>query len=563
MEVHTETKIDETKIQDLTVQVAEPAELNGTITNNLESLESSLLANHSNGHQRSTEVLSLSSNHTGESSQDLPESVRALMEKADLLFQRLSTNTSLLDKLKKDLIEAKLKYTQAQSELVTAENDGAKLRKLKESESLNFGEIVADLVSAIFETRSENGKVEEKEAIQTFSGLLEKVESAVEKGHDFKIEFTFMSDQGQSNTKIGGQALKLKPLTGEKFEKKWYKLSSFFSGLKEPVSLESLKKNPGQVECSEQDVQKLEKEILPLGKSNLEKGKKLLKSFLKQKFLPMSLRPRLWKSFLPNPAGINKKLYSCHKKSVETLSCGLGQFGSESVIRSFVGNSVKTLGIHVAPEGVESAVRVLQVFELMHPDIGFLPGIEKLVLLLRHLIGIDEDNAFVLMYNIYFSSDLLWAILTCDPTAIQQQLNSMASVLLTFSECAEMYKINKQAFDRFFLQSALGLFVGTFSPDISEKIIDCYTVIGDLAFFGVMIPVLRAFGNFDLRGTDPDQAVEYILKSTREILDVEMTQSLITIMNNRSQIEDVVKKTKEVGAAQSAQQQAKGLPVQK
>ena len=519
------------------------------------------VGNPSKGGQRSTEVLSLSSGQSGDSSNDLPESVRVLMEKADLLFQRLSTNTSLLDKLKKDLIEAKLKYTQAQSELVTAENDGAKLRKLKESESLNFGEIVADLVSAIFETKSENGKVEEKEAIQTFSALLEKVETAVEKGHDFKIEFTFMSDQGQTSTKKGGQVAKLKPLTGDKFEKKWYKLSSFFSGLKEPISIDSLKKNPSQAECSEQDIAKLEKEIIPLGKSNLEKGKKQLKALLKQKFLPMAQRPKVWKAFLPNPAGVNKKLYACHRKSIESLSAG-GPFGSEPVIRMFVTQTVKTLGIAVSPEGEQSVIRVLQVFELMHPDIGFLPGMEKLVLLLRGLIGIDEENSFVLMYNLYFSSDLLWAILTCDPSGIQQQLNAMASVLLTFSEFAEMYKMNKQAFDRFFLQTVLSLFVGIFSPDISEKILDVYAAIGDLVFFGVMIPVLRAFGNFDLRGVEPEKAVEYISKSTRDILDVEMTQNLLTLMNNRAQIEDVVKKSREAGA-QTSQQPTKTVSAQK
>lgn len=524
-----------------------------------DTLKASPVSDHLHEKQRSTEVLSLSSTPSGDSSQDLPESVRNLMEKADLLFQRLSTNNSLLDKLKKDLIEAKLRYTQAQSELVTAENDGAKLRKLKESESLNFGEIVSDLVSAIFETRSENGKVEEKEAIQTFSSLLEKVESAVEKGHDFKIEFTFMSDQGQSSAKKGGQVAKLKPLTGDKFEKKWYKLSSFFSGLKEPVSVESLKKNPSQVESSEQDVQKLEKDILPLGKSNIEKGKKLLKSFLKQKFLPMGHRCRLWKAFLPNPAGINKKLYACQRKSVENLSAGFGQFGSEPVIRSFVAESVKKLGITVSAEGQESVVRILQVFELMHPDVGAVPGMEKLVLLLRILVGIEEENSFVLMYNLFFSSDLLWAILTCDPSAIQQQLNSMASVLLTFSEFAEMYKINKQAFDRFFLQSVVSLFVGIFSPDISEKIIDCYTVIGDLVFFGIMIPVLRAFGNFDLRGVESDKAVEHITKCARDLLDVELTQQLLTVMNNRSQLEEVVKKAKEAGTlAAAAQTSGKG-----
>src|SRR3990167_6732029 len=139
----------------------------------------------------------------------------------------------------------------------------------------------------------------------------------------------------------------------------------------------------------------------------------------------MGHRCRLWKAFLQNPAGINKKLYACQRKSVENLSAGFGQFGSEPVIRSFVAESVKKLGITVSAEGQESVARILQVFELMHPDVGAVPGMEKLVLLLRILVGIEEENSFVLMYNLFFSSDLLWAILTCDPSAIQQQLNKI------------------------------------------------------------------------------------------------------------------------------------------
>lgn len=146
-----------------------------------------------------------------------------MIQKADLLFQKISTNTSLLDKLRKDLVEAKLKYGQLQTELVTAENEGAKLRKLKESESMNFGEIIEDLISIVFERLIIDDGVEKKEveSLKTFSALVDKISEAVDKGQNFNVDFTFMNlddcEGGKLLTK--GNDDVLKPLKGEKFEK--------------------------------------------------------------------------------------------------------------------------------------------------------------------------------------------------------------------------------------------------------------------------------------------------------------------------------------------------------
>ena len=100
-----------------------------------------------------------------------------------------------MDKLKKELCDAKLRYTQLQTDLSTAENDGAKLRKLKESQSINFGEIVDDLITIVFETTTIEEGIERKdiESLQTFAGLVNKLSTAVERGQNFNVKFTFMN----------------------------------------------------------------------------------------------------------------------------------------------------------------------------------------------------------------------------------------------------------------------------------------------------------------------------------------------------------------------------------
>ena len=145
-----------------------------------------------------------------------------MLEEADNLFYRISTNSSLLDKLRKDLIEAKYRYGMCQTDLANAENDSIKLKKTKDSQSLNFGEIVSDLVSIVFEEYKDSGEQNEVEALQTFAGLLTKINSAVESGSNFKIEFTFMNSEDTATRAVvrnSGDREKLIPLTGDKFDK--------------------------------------------------------------------------------------------------------------------------------------------------------------------------------------------------------------------------------------------------------------------------------------------------------------------------------------------------------
>lgn len=60
-----------------------------------------------------------------------------MMEEADLLFKKINTSLSLLDKLRKDLIDAKLKYASNQIDLanVAASNGGReRQREAEEAE---------------------------------------------------------------------------------------------------------------------------------------------------------------------------------------------------------------------------------------------------------------------------------------------------------------------------------------------------------------------------------------------------------------------------------------------
>ena len=120
-------------------------------------------------------------------------------------------------------MEAKLKYGQFQTELATAENESAKQRKIKESESMNFGEIIEDLISIVFERDiCEDGvDKQEVESLQTFASLVDKISDAVEKGQNFKIDFMFMNvddcERGRLQASPGEDKPKI--LKGDKFDK--------------------------------------------------------------------------------------------------------------------------------------------------------------------------------------------------------------------------------------------------------------------------------------------------------------------------------------------------------
>ena len=181
------------------------------------------------------------------------------------------------------------------------------------------------------------------------------------------------------------------------------------------IVLKALKKNPGMVECSEADNNYLEKIILPWAKSNLPKAKKETRELLKTKFLPMNLRSRLWKRFVENPGNITKKTYIAYRDLVQKQTAANPSYASSSIIEQNVNSSIKLLTIEPANQQTEvknSVTRMLLVFEYFQPDVGYVIGTEKLVYFLRRLM--DEETCFIIFYNIYFTSEFLWGLLTND-----------------------------------------------------------------------------------------------------------------------------------------------------
>lgn len=485
----------------------------------------------------------------------LTKHLRELLEKADILFHKVSTNASLLDKLRKDLVDAKIKYGQFQTELATAENEGIKLRKLKESESMNFGEIIEDLISIVFERSVYEDGTERKEieSLQTFAALVARISDAVDKGQNFKIDFTFMNvddcEGGRLQASAGNE--KPKPLKGDKFEKsnfwllEWFGLKLFFPKMKEPITIDALKKNPAVVECVEADVNYLEKIMMPLCKSNISKARRELRDFTKAKFFPMSIRPKLWKRTIHNIAGMTKKLYKLYCESIEKHKVSLpgedhSLFGSQQIIETSLAACIKDLNLGTDKQDVnQSIIRMLLVFEYLHPDVGYVIGMERLAFFLRSMVGIEEETAFIIMYNIYFSSEFLWATLSGDSTLLNHYMNVMKNLVESFSEFKEMYAVNQQHFERFFIESSQTFFVGILTPEIIEKLIDYFCVWDETVVFSIMLKIIKTFNNHDLSSLSYSKARNHLIKCAKEISDVEYIQAIMMTATNYKELKDV------------------------
>lgn len=235
------------------------------------------------------------------------------------------------------------------------------------------------------------------------------------------------------------------------------------------MSLEALKKNPAAVECSEADCNYLERIILPWAKSNLPKAKQETRELLKTKFLPMNLRSRLWKRFVENPGNITKKTYIAYRDLVQKQTAANPSYASSSIIEQNVNSSIKLLIIEPANQQTEikdSVTRLLLVFEYFQPDVGYVIGTEKLAYFLRRLM--DEETCFIIFYNIYFTSEFLWGLLTNDHECISKYINVLQKIVHKYSKYKEMYSVNKSHLERFFAEYSLQLFIGLFSPDLIE-----------------------------------------------------------------------------------------------
>lgn len=60
------------------------------------------------------------------------------------------------------------------------------------------------------------------------------------------------------------------------------------------------------------------------------------------------------------------------------------------------------------PELEQSITAMMLIFEMYQPDIGYVPGMEKIALFLRKIM--EESTAFIIFFNVIFASPFMWSI---------------------------------------------------------------------------------------------------------------------------------------------------------
>ena len=110
---------------------------------------------------------------------------------------------------------------------------------------------------------------------------------------------------------------------------------------------------------------------------------------LKQKFIPMILRSKVWKSFALNQASITVKMYQLYKESLDKIVQQLPSgtpYASQQIIMGALKVCETALGVTVDQQTLESTTKLVMIFEYFHPEVGFILGTEKLAFLLRILM---------------------------------------------------------------------------------------------------------------------------------------------------------------------------------
>lgn len=314
----------------------------------------------------------------------------------------------------------------------------------------------------------------------------------------------------------------------------------FFNTLKEPISSESLAKNPFQVECTEPEISKIEHEFLPLANSNISKARRELRDLSKSKFFPMSLRPKIWEKLIHNISGISKKLYAMYLNSIGKYRVDGALFGSESVILQSLESYSKESGIVLKPDTVEAIVRMLLIFEYLQPDVGYVIGMERTAFFIHSMVGLEEDTAFIIMYNLYFSGEFLWTTLSAEANLLKHYLFVLKNLVDTYTTCKDMYAVNRHHFERFFVECSQTLFIGVLSPEIIEKLIDYLVIWDDATLFSLMLLIIKSFGNFDLSKFSYSKARLHLLKCAKDIPDHEYIKAIIMTSANHKELREAM-----------------------
>lgn len=109
------------------------------------------------------------------------------------------------------------------------------------------------------------------------------------------------------------------------------------------------------------------------------------------------------------------------------------------------------------PAYVLSVLKILLVFESYQPNIGYVPGLEKLAVFFKK--SCDESTAFSMMYNILFSSKLLWAYFEGKKTITELNLQLLEKVVTRNPQLKKSYETNRDYFERFFIEAGCMLYL--------------------------------------------------------------------------------------------------------
>lgn len=106
------------------------------------------------------------------------------------------------------------------------------------------------------------------------------------------------------------------------------------------------------------------------------------------------------------------------------------------------------------------------MFEYYQPNLGYVPGMEKIAYYLRKLS--DEPTAFHLLYNLLFTSKLIWGFLESKKTMTEQNLSILDKMCNRYTTVRKSYEINRLPLEKFFLEHGCFLYLDVFDPNTVE-----------------------------------------------------------------------------------------------
>lgn len=215
-------------------------------------------------------------------------------------------------------------------------------------------------------------------------------------------------------------------------------------------------------------------------------------------------------------------------------------FGSQSIIEGALSDYSRDSNIVVSTDMKESVTRMMLAFEYLHPDIGYVIGMERVAFFLRSMVGFEEDTGFIILYNLYFSCDFLWTTLSAEANLLSHYLMVLKTLVDTYTNFKEMYAVNRAHFERFFIECSQTMFVGILSPEIIEKMIDHLVIWDDSVLFAIMLKIVQKFENFDLSPFSYSRAKDHILKVAKDISDAEYIKSILTANANHKDIREIM-----------------------